>query len=386
MLKILLVVASLFWYRIAFAYPDFISYGYKSCVTCHFNGMGSGALNDYGRSLFAAEITAADANMTEEQLTAESGFLGTTELPWWYRPGAKFRGMFLKTALEDSKNSQNRFIPMQVSFNQAFLFDQKAEMLVQVSIDYMPTPARLANSTGPKPMSLVAKDYYFRWQLTKGYLLYVGLLDKAYGIRHADHTASNRGMDGFGLNQNDQSHGVILQWNKDKFETFFNLFLGNMNQEESLRQKGLSIMTEYALDKELTVGMSILKSSSKYLDEQRIGIHSRVGFAKGKSILAEIGTRSDKALVVKDEKNGFYSYIQSMIAFARGYNFLSTYQIYRDDMGSSGVVRNRLSIGADMFPFRKTEFRVELINDRTVAIQNSSPDTISAQAQVHVSW
>lgn len=349
--------------------------------------MGGGALTDYGRSLFATEITSTDPGISDETLSNQSGFLGATEIPWWIRPGFKFRGMFLRTRLEDSKNSTSRAIPMQVSFNTAILFDEHADKIFVGSVDYMPTPARFGTTNEKKPMSLVSKDYYFRWTVTKGYILYAGLMDKPYGIRHPDHTAFNRGVNGFGLNQNDQSHGVILQVNLEKYEVFLDFFVGNQNQEETLRQKGFSLMGEYAFNKEITLGASYLKSKNEFLDIMRASVHSRVGFAKGKSLMAEIGVRSDKPLQISDpEENGLYSYIQSLIAFSKGYNVLSTYQIYKDNLTSSGTTRNRLGFGLLAFPWQKTEIRAEVVNDRTVADGNSVPDTWTAQAQVHLSW
>ncbi len=387
MIKILLVTASLLAPLCAHAYPDFISYGYKSCITCHFNGAGGGALNDYGRSLFATEFTSTDPKANDETLSNESGFLGSTELPWWIRPGFKFRGLFLRTRLEDSKNSTSRFIPMQVSFNTAFLLDEKADKIFVGTVDYMPVPVRFGSTSEKKPLSFIAKEYYFRSLLSKGYILYTGLMDKPYGIRHPDHTAFNRGVNSFGLNQNDQSHGLTLQMNYDKYEMFINYFLGNYNQESALRQKGFSFMGEYSLTKELTLGLSLLKSNNSYLDLTRVGLHSRVGFAKAKSIMGELGFRTDKPLQIGDPvKNGFYSYIQSLITMSKGYNFLTTYQTYKDDLTSTGTVRNKLGFGLLAFPWQKTEIRAEVINDRTVADQSSAPDTWTAQAQVHLSW
>jgi hypothetical protein len=371
---------------LAWAYPDFISYGYKACITCHFNGMGGGPLNDYGRALFATEITAADASVSEDQLSNESGFLGATEIPWWIRPGAKFRGMFLKSRLEDSKNSTDRIIPMQLTFSTAFLLDQRADTVIMTTVDYVPTPSRFASTNEKKPMSLVNKEYYLRQQLTKGYILYVGLMDKPYGIRQPDHTAFSRGFDQFGLNHNDQTHGVTLQMNFDKIELFGNAFIGNLNQETDLRQKGFSLATEYTLEKDFVVGASVMKSNNNYLDLLRYGLTTRLGFAKGKSIIAEAGFRTDKAKLLSTEKTGFYTYIQSLIAFQRGYNVISTYQTYKDELTSSGITRNKLGLGILAFPFKKTEIRTQIINDRTVAAQESVPDSWSLQAQVHLSW
>lgn len=65
------------------AYPDFIGYGYSSCLTCHFNGLGGGPLSDYGRSLWSAEIASRalyPKSMTDEDIGNQSGFLGSVPL------------------------------------------------------------------------------------------------------------------------------------------------------------------------------------------------------------------------------------------------------------------------------------------------------------------
>ena len=216
--------------------------------------------------------------------------------------------------------------------------------------------------------------------------MYLGLMDKPYGLRHPDHTAFDRGFNGFGLSQNDQSHGVIVQYSTDLLDVFFDAFLGNYNQDAELRQKGFSLMTEYTTGKNVVVGFSYLQSKSDYLDMTRTGIHTRVGFAKGKSIMAELGLRKDVALLTADPTlTGAYSYVQALIALDRGYNLMTTYQIYKDDLSSTGVTRNKLGIGALLFPWKKTEIRTEILNDRTVADQNSTDDTWQFQAQVHFS-
>ena len=48
-------------------------------------------------------------------------------------------------------------------------------------------------------------------------------------------------------------------------------------------------MYEYYLDKTLTLGGSLLQSESDFKKEGRIALHSRLGFAKGKSFMFELG-------------------------------------------------------------------------------------------------
>src|SRR5687767_5167006 len=90
---IFLLLLGLLFTRPALSYPQFIGYKYASCITCHFNGQGSGPLSDYGRALWAAEIGGRlfAGGRTDEQLGEAAGFLGKKELPWWIRPGIKPR-------------------------------------------------------------------------------------------------------------------------------------------------------------------------------------------------------------------------------------------------------------------------------------------------------
>ncbi len=375
----------------AFAYPDFISYGYKSCTVCHYNGVGGGPLTDYGRSLFATEITARtfiSDKTTDEQLAESSGFLGSTELPYWLRPGFKYRGLFLKSNL-GSKESVDRFIQMQADVNLAVALDQKSDYLFVGSYGYVPTPARYKTSvTEKKPSNWISKEIYFRAKLVKNFWVYTGLMDKVFGIRHPDHTAFNKGINGFGLSQNDQTHAVMLHYAPKNYEIAAQYFAGNLSQTAELRQKGFTVMTEYFPTDGLSLGVSALQSKNEYIKWDRTALHSRISFAKGKSILAEFGTRKDTPLQSNtiDAKSGFYTYIQGLIGLNQGYNFLTTYQTYKDKLTSTGTTRNRLGTGILFFPWPRTEFRFEVINDRTTAQTNTSPDTWSGLAQVHLSW
>lgn len=94
----------------AFAYPDFISYGYKACMTCHYTGGGGGALNDYGKAVFASELTARTfTDKTPDEMGESSGFLGSKELPWWIRPGVKYRGLWFRRNVWDSNKTDRLY-------------------------------------------------------------------------------------------------------------------------------------------------------------------------------------------------------------------------------------------------------------------------------------
>lgn len=373
----------LFFPLLTWAYPDFISYGYRTCITCHYNGQGGGALNDYGRAVWASELTARTftGKKTADELGEESGFLGKTELPWYIRPGIKYRGLFLQTDVGSSR-AVNRWINMQADGNVAIHFDQRYEKVFVASYGYTPTPRRFATSTEPKPSNWKSYEYYLRWQLEKKQYLYVGFMDKFYGLKHPDHTAFNRAL--IRNAQNDQSHGIAYQYLGEKFDITGHLLLGNLGQDKDLRQVGFSSLFEYALEKSVTVGGSAMLLNNDYLEQKTMAVLTRLSFSKGKSFIAELGLKDDKVKTTGTSTLGYYGFLQGLIGIERGYNFLTTLQIYKAELNSSSAVQNRLSLGGLFFPYPKTEFRFEVVNNRTSAPENSSPDQWSLQAQVHL--
>lgn len=380
-LLFLTLISTLSW-----AYPNFISYGYKSCLTCHYNGNGNGPLNDYGRALFASEFTAHTfTSKTPDQLADESGFLGSTELPWWIRPGVKYRGLWFRGDVGGSKQA-DRWINMQGDLDLVFNADKKNIITFVTNFGYVPTPRRFQSSNEAKPSNWISKSHYIRWQIDKGLMLYGGLLDKSFGIRHADHTAVNRSL--IGLGQSDQSHGIILQKMNDQYDISGNFFLGNYSQDKESRQVGFAFTGEYYLEEMFGIGGSVLSSESDYKAEKRYAVMSRLGFAKGKSFMFELGLYDNHSKTTVEKSNtGYYSFLQGLISLSPGYNFLTTFQTFKPEADSTtGSETNSLAFGFLIFPVQRTEFRFELVNIRSVAQENTSPDQWNLQSQVHIAW
>ncbi|HRO68644.1 MAG TPA: hypothetical protein PL182_13815, partial [Pseudobdellovibrionaceae bacterium] len=83
----------------AFAYPEFIGYGYNSCMACHYNGAGGAGLTDYGRALYASELAARPfwTKQSDDQLAEASNFFGKKQSPFWLKPGLKYRRLLNMT-------------------------------------------------------------------------------------------------------------------------------------------------------------------------------------------------------------------------------------------------------------------------------------------------
>ncbi|MCC6138863.1 MAG: hypothetical protein IT287_09530 [Bdellovibrionaceae bacterium] len=384
MKRICLILGLLFFVTGAHAYPEFIGYKYSSCLTCHYNSHGNGPINDYGRALWSAEIAGrlmSGKKTTEEQLSASSGFLGSKELPWWFRPGVKARQLWVQTN-PGGENSDDRNITMQADVNAAIFFDKDQKYAFVGSIGYVPEPFRLRNS-GEKVDTFISREHYFRWQAKEELWMYFGMMDKVYGIRNVDHTAFSRSATG--LAQNDQAHGITAHFIKSDWEYTINAFAGNLYQNSELRQMGASMMFEYDLREAFRVVVSVLHSTNDFVQNQRLGIHSKYGFGHGSALLLETG------LIQDDPKSGtatkgYYVYSEAIQKMIRGYHIFVTGQAYKNDMTGSGTDMLRMGAGLLAFPMARFEWRIEVQNTRALANSPQiSKDSWSLLGQLHVS-
>jgi hypothetical protein len=221
-----------------------------------------------------------------------------------------------------------------------------------------------------------------RWHATKGLWLYLGMLDKVYGIRIVDHTAFSRAYTGLGMN--DQSHSLIFQYIDPKWEFSLDAFAGNLYQEADLRQQGASVLFDYALSKDFRLGTSILSSTNKYVANQRFALHTRTGFTNGAALLFEVGTIVDTPKT-ETAKTGVYLYSEAIQKLARGYHLVFTGQAYKNDVKEGKTDTFRWSTGFLIFPLARFEYRMEFENTRSLTPDRVSGDTWNLYNQLHIS-
>lgn len=378
-----LILTFMFFSKPAQAYPDFIGYGYSSCMLCHYNGHGNGPLTDYGRGVFASEIISKDfvgKNTSDEELSQRSGFLGKKQLPWWLRPSFKYRGLWFQTN-PGSESTLQKFVHMQADASLAILFDQDQKYTVVASYGYYPVPTSLKNDPN-KPSDFLSREHYFRWMKNDTLTWFVGLMDKAYGIRTADHTAYSRTR--VGVAQNDQTYGVMAMYRREPWEFTPHVFIGNFAQNADQRQKGVSFMAERDMHQYFRLGGSMMLSQNDYVGWTRLAGHAKYGYGKGNSLLTEAGIITNKPKS-GNAKNGAYGLAQSMALIQRGYFFLSQVEYYNQTMSSKSPDNLKWTFGLLAFPYLKTEFRFTLVNGRDLSDDTVVGDSWSVQTQLHIS-
>ena len=378
-------LALLFFGLDGHTYPSFVSYGYKSCVTCHYNPQGNGPLNDYGRALFASEISSrrfAKPNETDEDLADRSGFFGMKTLPRWLRPHMKARLLLLE---ENPGGPADKIslIPMQADAGTTLVFDAQQRFLLVATASYFPTPRALANAEGgQRPSNFISRETYFRWNPIKPLFLSLGLMDKVFGLRIADHTAVSRAQTGFGVN--DQAHGLAIQYMEKNWELTVHPFVGNLFQDSDLRQKGASVMFETDFDEKARVGGSVLSSQNAFIAWNRLAVHGKIGYRGKNSFLAEVGGIHNKAKT-SDPTLGVYALIENLGHFARGYNVISQFEYLNETASTKSPDQLRWTLGLLMFPAPRYEVRTTIVNSRIQSDSGVSEDQWLIQAQLHLS-
>jgi hypothetical protein len=370
--------------QFAQAYPEFIGYGYSTCLTCHYNGHGNGPLNDYGRALMAAEISSRQwtGDKTEDELSASSTFLGIQTLPWWLKPGIKTRTLMYQPN-PGSPSAKTETIFMQADVNAAVLLDKKATKAFVGSFGYAPKPQSASSRPGDKTIyTWISREHYVRWNATKPLWVYAGFMDKVYGIRIINHTAYSRAMTG--LAQNDQSHGMILHYIQPTWEVTLNAFMGNMFQDADLRQKGASVSYEYELMKDWRIGTSALSSSNDYVKNERAGVFSRFGLSNGSSWLLDTGLIRNTPKTL-EPITGYYLYTQVTQKLVRGYHLFMAAQAYKQEMKSAKNDQTKFELGMMAFVYPGVEIRIEGENNRTISSTSVTKEGWTALAQLHLS-
>ncbi len=368
-----------------FAYPDFIAYGYRSCITCHYSGSGGGGINDYGRAVWASEITSKSIfhrRKTDEQMAESSGFLGKTQLPWWIRPGIKYRGLYLVRD-PGSKNSIDRWINMQGEVNAAVFLDQDQKYTLYGSYGYRPLPERFQNGALKKPEEWITREHYIRVRYRDDLYLYAGLMDKTFGIKNVDHTGFNRRFTQ--LTMDDQSHGILAHLIKDTYEFTGQLFVGNLQQDEELRPQGASFHFDRALGEKSAYGISYLTQKNDFTERQMVSTQYRAGLReKGNGFLAEVGLVDEKPKG-SSSVMGVYSFLESMSRLAKGHHLLIKFETWKPDVKTADNETFRYGLGFLSFPWAKTEFRFDLYNQRTIVPAQANQDTWIVTGQLHLS-
>lgn len=364
--------------NVAHAYPNYVSYGYSTCMNCHYNPMGGGSLTDYGRAMAATEI--ADRlwmHQSDEKAADQSGFFFQKPFNDWLRPSASYRGLYYDS--DPGKGAaKNEWINMDLSASLALKFFGD-KLIIVGGGGYAPRP-RAASNDGKSYSEFRTREHYIGYRFSNVFGVYAGLMDKAFGIRVPDHIVFSRSVTH--LNQNDQTHGVLLHFLTDNWEWAIQPFAGNLVQESQLRQKGVTTQIGRMLGQSTRIGASYLTSKSDFLTTQMYSVDLRAGFGESNSMMVEAG-QIENTPKGREKTNSRYVLLQNQWRLRKGLSSILTAEMLQPNLNESGEIY-RLGPGIQYFPINRVEMRADIYDTRQRSSAAYTDDSWMITGQVHL--
>lgn len=382
MLRLLIILSLTFGFSSkVFSYPQYIGHGYTSCITCHYNPYGNGPLTDYGRALAATIVTDRafiPETVSDEELGERSGFFFKKPKSTWFRPNLSYRGLWYKRDI-DSDSSEAEVIHMDANITLVGKFLENDKLITVFNFGYAPEP-RGRNGLEDEP-NYRTREHYIGYRFSPKFGIYVGLMDKTFGLRIPDHIAFSRSTNGLAMN--DQSHGLLVHTGGEKWELGVNAFVGNLAQDAELRQVGASAKFEYDVASKIRVGASALSSKSDFLERYINAFHMKMGVGKGSALLVELGEGTKTQVSGGQETKSRYALTQGYFQARRGTYGIMTIEYFKQNLDKESYVM-RFGPGLQYFPFPRVELRADIYNTRIFSDSLVSDDTWDLTGQLHL--
>jgi hypothetical protein len=384
MIRALFILCTLFFagHHSAQAYPQFIGHGYPSCMNCHFNPMGNGPLTDYGRAVGAEGISSGafyPKTWSEEKITSLSGFLFKNPTQSHIRAQANYRGMEMIQAVSTASEKWS-WIHMQASGQLILKFLQDDRLTFVGEFGYNP-PSSQARSVGQETKKFRSREHYAGFRVSAEWGVYAGFMDKAYGLRVAEHIAYSRTTPE--VTQNDQTHGIMVHGLLKGWEGAFHAYAGNLSQPADQRQKGVSTQIEKTFLTDHRIGGSLLLSQNQYVKLRSYALHSRFSLNDGSALLFEYGQTEKISIGNRGDRIGRYGLLQTYSRPWRGLYFIANIEYQKADLSNSGT-SVRWGPGVQYFPIQKLELRTDLYDTRIFNPDASTQDSWMILFQTHV--
>ena len=380
MKKLLFLFLLFFIPSLSWGYASFIGHGYTSCANCHYNPFGGGQLTDYGRATDATLISSNKfypKNWSEEKIAYVSGFLFRKPKQNWLRTQLNYRGFQL---VENPGGAEKRqWITMQEDARVTLKFGENDKFIFVGDYGYVPKLQE--PPPGNHEQKYRSRNLFVGYKFNPKFDVYAGLMDKVYGIRVVEHIAFTRTNPL--LTMNDQTYGVAAHFLKNDWEGGVHAFIGNFNQDNKFRQKGVSSMVEKTVFQQHRVGASVMSSKSDVLTLQSYSVHGRFNIKEGSALLAELGQTHRSTHDDTPAPTTRFGLLQAVVRPARGFYLLTNVDYQRIDTQKSDYTV-RWGPAVQYFPIQKLELRADVYDTRQFTSNNSSKDSWSYLLQTHI--
>lgn len=372
----------------AYAYHYFYAYGYASCMTCHYNPGGSGPLNDYGRALWSTELSSrwyVPRKISDDELGERSNFFFKKNYHSSLKLYTKLRTLGVWQNVS-SENAQRKNFLMQRELGLAASLDQEERKYFILGLTYNDQWGKYrTNGFTPQSseVSLRVKESYLRLALNDQTWLLLGIQDKPFGIRDANHTLWSRQL--VAATQYDQSLGALFYYNSDVQELQIMGFHGNLYENLEARLGGVSALWEWAKHEKWRPGFSLINQKNDTLEIWALATHVR-GQIKSAQLNAEWGLVNITQRVSKTSITPQYVVLQYFQRLARGISGLLEGEFYHHSAASASLKeQSRLGAHFLLMVLPRSELRVGIVQSQS-KLQTVTVSSQDLMTQWHLAW
>lgn len=369
----------------AWGYPQFINKGYKNCIACHYNPYGRTALNDYGRGVAASAIADrlwVPKSVTDQDLSNRSGFLFSTPKNKWFRPALDYRGLYLARNMNEYDSTSEAFdeaevVHMQMDANVTLQFGKRNNLLISGTYGILPNNHSFASEDEPE---YISREHFIGYRPSKEYGIYVGKMDKIYGLGVPDHAALSKTLTQTGLQA--PTHGVVLHYLAKDYELGGQAFIGDRDKPTDEHTEGFVGRAEYNITDNVRIGGTYMMDKAETNTKYMKAFLTKAKMGKQSSILFEFG-EVDTEPESGDATTARYMFFQNFIYLSRGFYFINTIEWGKTNVDIESE-NFRIIPGLQYFPWQRVEIRTELRNDKVFSEDDVPEDSWSFLGQLHV--
>ena len=362
-------ILALLFSSVCWSYPQFISYGYNKCISCHYNPYGNGPLTDYGRAVSATVISSKQFHSkgsTDEKLSDRSGFFFRKSSNSFFRPSFDYRGLGLIKDQRDKK--ENFYLHMQTELN-AVIQSSDAKYVASFTHAFIPSETSKTRET-----EYYAKDYYIGFRPSSKFGLYIGRMDKVFGIRVADHTQISRR-----LTKNDQysaSDQLMIHSAWKYFEFGISAFEHNDQFIKQTPRTGVSGKFEFFTNTRHKIGFSYMLDEKDSIETTYTAIHGKHQLGKMNSLIFELGQ------VESNNISTNYSFVETLYNIIPGGFFRFFFEYAKTEENDFKNIN--MGPGFRYFPFQRLELNLDFRTKKLLGNKLNQRDSLDLTGQIHI--
>lgn len=320
------------------AFPELISHGYTSCVSCHVSPTGGGIVTPYGRALSDEAISIWSGSETETQFLN-----GKVTLPPWLLLGGDIRAAQLHK--DDPTIRKGVIIFMQ------------ADLEAVASINEWKIAGTFGLAQGKEKGTFTGESrrHYISYQATEKLSARVGKFFPAFGIKTPDHVIFTR--KDLGWDQGNETYNAEMIYLSERYEIFLDGIYGKIDDSKAAREKGGSARFSYNFLDSFNVGFSYFQGQTEESNREIFGIFGILGFTESSSLLSEIDFQKTKKN--GDIQNGRVFYNKFSYGIWKGFNATATAQQSHLNILQPDLLKNYYGLGFQAFPKAHYEIQFE---------------------------